>query len=451
VTNWQEIRFDHKQLTKFPLTGKHSLATCRECHRGKGPTDFERVSVITPAGVACKNCHRHAEAHKGDPRSGQNCSACHLTPGVVANSVNALSQAGHGAGKPFQLTGGHNISCGKCHRGSEFKGLSLGCAGSTCHKDPHQDALGKDCLRCHEGVRWKAVVFDHQKTAYPLTGKHRDVSCEACHAGPDQAVKWRVPSGCGAAACHGNAKDDVHQGTLSAECQRCHSDTSWKQLRFDHNKSWPLEGKHQPAKCATCHPGAPLYKPPAPTACAAAGCHEKQDVHKGDFGPRCERCHNALDWKQIHTGHAAAVPEPLGGAHDRLPCVTCHSGGRVLRGMATMCISCHQHDDLHHNSLGPRCSECHTQQTFAGGRFNHDTVGCTLRGIHRVLSCTDCHRGGNYSGLSPGCIACHRDDALRAPVNRIVHITTMECTSCHTVNSFKQQSAVNSPPESVCQ
>jgi hypothetical protein len=114
-------------------------------------------------------------------------------------------------------------------------------------------------------------------------------------------------------------------------------------------------------------------------------------------------------------------------------------------------MTCHQREDIHHNSLGPRCSECHTQQTFAGARFNHDTVGCTLRGIHRVLPCTDCHRGGNYSGLSPTCIACHRDDAQRAPVNRIVHITTMECTSCHTVNSFKQQSAVSSPPESVCQ
>ena len=86
------------------------------------------------------------------------------------------------------------------------------------------------------------------------------------------------------------------------------------------------------------------------------------------------------------------------------------------------------------------------------GRANtRDTVGCTLRGIHRVLPCGDCHRGGNYSGLSPACIACHRDDALRAPVNRVVHITTMECTGCHTVSSFKQQSAVNSPPESVCQ
>jgi hypothetical protein len=39
---------------------------------------------------------------------------------------------------------------------------------------------------------------------------------------------------------------------------------------------------------------------------------------------------------------------------------------------------CHQRDDIHHNSLGPRCSDCHTQQTFIAARFNHDRVGCTL-------------------------------------------------------------------------
>jgi hypothetical protein len=454
VTTWKDIRFDHTQLTSFPLTGKHAVAKCGDCHRGTGPTNFERVIVVTPEGVSCKNCHRHVDAHKGDPRAGQKCTSCHKQGGVVpvAGTVNSVSEAGHGAGKPFPLVGPHSISCGKCHRGGGFKGLTLGCGGSTCHQDPHKDTLGKDCLRCHAGVMWKAVVFDHQKTKYPLTGKHRDVSCEGCHVGVDQAAKWKpVPTGCGVTACHGNPQDDVHQGTLGAECQRCHSDASWKELRFDHNKSWPLDGKHQQTKCSTCHLSAPLYKPPAPKDCAAAGCHEKQDVHKGDFGPRCERCHNAIDWMQMHTGHADAVPEPFGGVHNRLPCVTCHSGGRVQRGNATMCISCHQHDDIHHNSFGPRCSECHTQQSFSGARFSHDTVGCTLRGIHRVLPCVDCHKGGNYLGLSPTCVSCHRDDALRAPQNRIVHISTMECTGCHTVNSFKQQGAATSPPDSVCQ
>ena len=37
------------------------------------------------------------------------------------------------------------------------------------------------CLRCHEGARWNATKFDHQKTDYPLIGKHLDAKCEGCH------------------------------------------------------------------------------------------------------------------------------------------------------------------------------------------------------------------------------------------------------------------------------
>ena len=34
----------------------------------------------------------------------------------------------------------------------------------------------------------------------------------------------------------------------------------------------------------------------APTAC---GCHDREDVHNGSFGDRCDRCHEGNDWKQV--------------------------------------------------------------------------------------------------------------------------------------------------------
>ena len=119
-------------------------------------------------------------------------------------------------------------------------------------------------------------------------------------------------------------------------------------------------------------------------------------------------------------------------------------------------MSCHQRDDIHHNALGPRCGDCHNQQSFAGSRFNHATVGCMLRGIHRTLPCADCHKGGNYAGLSPMCISCHRDDAMRAAGagNTAVALYAGQtaCTHCHNTLSFRQGLASRpSPPESVCQ
>jgi hypothetical protein len=131
----------------------------------------------------------------------------------------------------------------------------------------------------------------------------------------------------------------------------------------------------------------------------------------------------------------------------------------VLQGLAQLCIGCHQRDDVHHNSLGPRCSDCHTQQTFTGARFYHDRVGCTLTGVHRVLPCSDCHKGGNYAGVSPACISCHRDDAVRAaalkittdgaapgPANR--HDAQVSCGSCHNTASFRVSRLVGT--DSVC-
>src|SRR5438067_1932251 len=120
--------------------------------------------------------------------------------------------------------------------------------------------------------------------------------------------------------------------------------------------------------------------------------------------------------------------------------------------MAPLCIACHQQHDIHHNTLGPRCNECHTQQIFAAARFNHDRVGCTLRGVHRVLPCADCHKGGNYAALTPTCIGCHRDDAMRA-VKRFPgeHLGTLACSTCHTSTSFHPAGpGMGQAPESVC-
>ena len=97
----------------------------------------------------------------------------------------------------------------------------------------------------------------------------------------------------------------------------------------------------------------------------------------------------AQDWKLIHTGHDVPTPR-FGGAHDRVACVKCHPGGRLLGGTGNLCITCHRNDDIHHNTLGPNCGECHTQRTWAGAHFEHTRVGCELTGVHRMLPCVDC-------------------------------------------------------------
>ena len=47
--------------------------------------------------------------------------------------------------------------------------------------------------------------------------------------------------------------------------------------------------------CYACH-ATPMKKgPPAPVRSCFA-CHAKDDVHRGAFGSRCERCHATSSW-----------------------------------------------------------------------------------------------------------------------------------------------------------
>jgi hypothetical protein len=124
----------------------------------------------------------------------------------------------------------------------------------------------------------------------------------------------------------------------------------------------------------------------------------------------------------------------LTGAHDRLDCVRCHPRGENLRGSGNLCIGCHKKDDIHGNSLSPRCGECHSQRSFAPARFDHTSVGCALMGLHATLPCADCHKRGNFGAVSPVCVSCHRNEALR--VKRPDHATLFECGNCHNPTSW---------------
>jgi hypothetical protein len=109
---------------------------------------------------------------------------------------------------------------------------------------------------------------------------------------------------------------------------------------------------------------------------------------------------------------------------------------RPLAGTGNFCINCHRQDDIHSNSLSPRCGECHTQWSFAPAKFDHSTVGCNLTGLHRTLPCYDCHKTGNFGGLAPTCYSCHAAQMRLVP-NQALHTPGLtQCGGCHNPNSW---------------
>jgi len=443
-SSWKPTVFNHNKNTRFKLTGKHAKITCRKCHRGKKPDKFERFNAKT---VGCMGCHQHKNVHDREFKD-KDCLRCHKDPGVLAltkRSVNIY----HGPKSRFPLIRKHKrVPCEKCHINDVYQNTPMEC-GVRCHEDSlHRGSLGDDCSRCHAGGTWKAIRFDHtEDTKWPLVGLHKKVpTCEECHP---QRQYAGTPKNCSAQGCH--AKDDAHKGKLGTTCEKCHLETG--ENLFDHNTMarFKLDGQHLQTKCSECHPS--ITFKPRPTNCF--GCHPDPDIHKGQFGTACENCHNTTSFADIKPLHDVG-DFSLKGAHDRIPCVRCHKDNRPLAGSGNLCINCHRQDDIHSNSLSPRCGECHTQWSFTPARFDHTTVGCSLTGLHRVIACRDCHKSGNFGGLSPQCVSCHRDDALssQALAGFAGHTGVTTCANCHNPNTWLGAATANSPAsygrESIC-
>lgn len=74
---WRPNQFDHLKLAKLALTYEHAEISCRDCHRGADPAEFERFS--TPS---CVGCHAHRAVHDRKYKDGD-CSRCHMHPGEI--------------------------------------------------------------------------------------------------------------------------------------------------------------------------------------------------------------------------------------------------------------------------------------------------------------------------------------------------------------------------------
>ncbi|HKE17147.1 MAG TPA: hypothetical protein VKB80_19875 [Kofleriaceae bacterium] len=433
ATRWKPAAFDHQKQTAFALTGKHARVACRACHRGSRPDVFERFDAKT---VGCRGCHSHENVH--DRKfSDAECLSCHRASGVMRANQDARERF-HGPRSRFPLALAHaRVACDGCHQQDRWKGLSREC-GPACHADTlHRGTLGADCARCHTGGTWDATGFSHDRdSSFPLRGMHRQVRCQDCH--PHQQFVPR-PTRCG--GCHRD--DDVHRGALGPDCGQCHRETG--ALVFDHNRqaAFKLEDRHVDVACASCHPT--LAFVPRPTACA--GCHPEPAVHRGRYGTACAGCHSTRGWKGIRALHDVGNFS-LGGSHDRVPCERCHRGGRKLGGQGNQCIVCHREDDIHANSLGPRCGDCHTQWSFAPARFDHVSVGCDLQGLHRTTPCFDCHKAGNFGALTSQCYGCHRDQVVGDGIH--VGAGFFSCGDCHNINYWQRPNTAPAMTSSVC-
>ncbi len=399
-----------KLVMPGPLVEGH-LKLEKDCFQCHVPFARESQSKL------CFACHKEILADRLTRRgfhgrqtevAKQECRFCHTDhKGRDADIVQFDRETFNHTFTNFELKGGHKSArCDQCHvQAAKFRKAPGLCI--DCHKaqDPHKGALGQKCDGCHDEVAWRRVkTFDHKATKFPLEGAHKNVACSICHAGERYTG---VATAC--LGCH--QIQDVHAGRYGAKCETCHDQNKWKPARFNHDKTkYPLRGGHVKVKCDACHTGS-LLDDKTPTDCAS--CHKKDDVHKGQLGSRCERCHQDTAWRRTAAFDHELTRLPLIGRHAVVPCEECHRSASY-KGSPIACASCHK-DQHHEGRLGKDCALCHNPNGWARWQFDHDTQSkYRLTGAHRGLDCHACHSTKNVEKivLPANCYGCHRSDDI---------------------------------------
>jgi hypothetical protein len=165
----------------FQLTGAHQATPCFDCHKKNEQWSFREI------GEKCSDCHKNIHEATMDKRYDpeESCINCHTSTrwGEIEFDHSPTG---------YILEGAHlRQSCRSCHFKTgeggqmvqQFSQLSSTC--TNCHQDVHQNQFteltGTGCLKCHDYKDWSAGLFDHNQTAFPLDGKHKDVACNKCH------------------------------------------------------------------------------------------------------------------------------------------------------------------------------------------------------------------------------------------------------------------------------
>ena len=187
----------------------------------------------TPS-LTCRDCHTE---HRG-----ANAPLTVLEPGSFPHDATG-----------FSLQGAHAVmSCESCHIDGQFKGTPMDC--NSCHQqdDAHAGRFGTDCAACHNPSDWKDASFDHNLSAFPLTGAHTQVACEQCHS---SGQFTGLSTTC--ASCHG--EPDFHVGIFGQDCAQCHTTENWfAQYNGPHPEISDEDESgtgvnHGGASCRDCH------------------------------------------------------------------------------------------------------------------------------------------------------------------------------------------------------
>ncbi len=433
-TMWSATNFSHDF---FPLTGGHKIQNCYDCHQ-KG-NNFKGLSAD------CLSCHKKDYDATTNPDHASagfstDCAKCHTIDGFTPAAFD------HNQSN-FPLTGRHTgVSCQACHING-YTNTPSDCY--SCHQsryesasDPNHVALNypKDCSLCHSTSSWDDAEFDHNSTAFPLTGAHASVGCSLCHSSGYSGTSKECKS------CHlesyNQAVNPNHQAAgISTECRTCHTTAAWIPSSFNHaSTGFQILGAHINLDCSSCHKGTTSGLNADCVSCHQENYNTAPNHVAQNYPSDCSMCHNSSSWNQTTFDHSATA-FPLTGAHIQAECSSCHTNG--FQGTSTDCYSCHEtnfnnaKDPDHAAGAFPKeCQTCHTTGAWKPASFDHNKTNFPLTGKHVEVSCSGCHSSG-YNGTPTDCYSCHQSqyDNTSDPNHKAAGFPT-NCDQCHSTGGW---------------
>ncbi len=492
----QQVK-DHQN--RFPLFGAHAAVQCEDCHRGAAVGQFQGLST------ACASCHLQDFQKTTNPnhvsaKFATTCDTCHSFDNWLGAKFDHSTTG-------FLLTNGHaNVACAACHINNNYNLTTAptDCGNSGCHlttwqqtNNPVHPSAGAafgvaNCAGCHNTISWTTATFDHSTTGFLLTNGHANVPCASCHVNNNYTLTI-TPNDCGNSGCHltrwQQTTTPVHSTSGPAfaptNCATCHTTKGWDSASFDHSTTgFALTGTHaspSPTPCASCH----VSNNYTLNSADCMGCHQAAWNTTPSFGGNvpdhikagfpttaaaCAQCHTITKWADGKFDHTA-FGFPLTNSHalvangGKVPsCASCHINNNYsLTTLLSDCgnSGCHlstwqQTNNPTHSTSGPtfavaNCSTCHNTISWTAAAFDHSTTGWALTGSHqmapagKVVACTDCHVGNNYTFTvaNTDCYGCHQaawqsTTTMGGAVPN--HITagfpTAQCTTCHNTTTW---------------
>jgi hypothetical protein len=302
TSSWLNATFNHNS-TGFILTGNHTVPPrqCTDCHVNN---NYNLTST------ACVTCHQNDYTNALTPVNHiaaafpTTCETCHDTIQWTDGTFNHTSTG-------FQLTGMHTVPprlCTDCHVNNNYALNSTLCY--SCHQkdytgttNPAHAAAGfpTTCELCHDTTNWTDSTFNHNNTAFPLTGSHMVPPrvCTDCHVNNNYTT---LPTTC--IGCHqtdyNNTTNPGHAAQpqfFPTTCQTCHNTTAWTGATFNHTQYTPFPTSHGNANnvCSTCHTNSNDY-----SVFQCTGCHGNNNSANFQHDNVSGYVYNSINCYQCH-------------------------------------------------------------------------------------------------------------------------------------------------------